>query len=241
MKGIPRLVLGGLLIAMSASQAGAEFVTGSATGLFQNPTPPNTTFSGVGTAQFTWGAPGFFGTSPNRLSFEGASFDASEGAEFTLGRVTYYNAPTFVGTTPSSVDLILDLTLTGPVALVTTIEVRLGLFSTLNDSDEPDPDADFVVASTTPFTLFTVNGRDYTFELVGFDNVGGAGSLVGRDTLRLGEEMEMDADLVARVSTVAQVIPEPASIAMLGMGMSGVLFGWLRRRRIGRDDPRQSG
>ena len=210
----------------------AAYIQGGSQGFFANPNPANSIYSGVGTNTFTWGEP--LGPRPNQLSFLGAGIDVAPGTNFVVGRLTYYNAVTFFGTTTDSVDLSLTLSLSRPTPLQFSGAIRLALLSTTNSTGAPDPDADFVQITTRPAPVLTFDGVSYRFDLVGFANVGGAGSLIGSDTLRLGEEQAATVDLVGRFSAVPGAVPEPSSLALVGIGVLALLAAPLRHRAIAR-------
>ena len=217
-----------LIILLTSADSRAEFIMGNTSGVFENPSPPNAVFSGVGTDTFVYGDDAF-GLGRSQLAFEGAGIDSAANMDFALGTLTYFNGSTLAGSSPSTVDLGLDFVLTSPLSTVIPITIQFELLTTANEG-EPDPDADFVRISSPLVPAFEIGGVSYIFELIGFGNVGGAGSLPATDTLRLAELETATADLIGRISTVA--IPEPSSILMLATGALAlpVIRGWTGRR-----------
>jgi hypothetical protein len=87
--------------------------------------------------------------------------------------------------------------------------------------------ADQVTVSSTQFQqTFTVGGVAYTLDLLGFSQDGGATIANQFQTI---ENFTNVAGLYADVHTASAQVPEPNSLALVGLAMLGVV-GFLRRR-----------
>ena len=228
--------IGTLLLSVPAI---ADTVTGSASGIFQNPVPSGGSIvtTGVGTNVFTYGdgSP----PPPNSLTFTGSSFTSQPlNTVFSVGTLTYYNGTVASGSTPNSVDLAVTLNFTNPALGNILNTVTLGLFSTPN-TGTPDENADYVYLPTTFSTQsFIIGGITYHVALEGFGNVIGDGFL-GSDptTLHVRENASATANLLAEVTSQAPPavggVPEPSTWAMMILGFVGVGFVAYRRKREG--------
>jgi hypothetical protein len=202
------LVFTGSTLVDIARAGGPLSLSGTTGGTFTDPQPTDTTYTGVGTDFFTYGES--LGT-PNQLTIDGTSIDTLTGSDFAVGRLTYFNGGTFIGSTADSVQLDLTLTFSTPVSTTIPLPVTLDLLTTENTTGAADPDADYVTAAFTSSPFFTVGGTSYEFRLLGFNNLSGAGTLFDPYTLRLGEQDSTSADLVGVVAPV----PEPSSFLLL--------------------------
>ena len=210
----------------------AQPVDGSTTGDWVNPTPsaPPVVTTGVGTSTFTWGDGTGFGTGPNSLSFESAAFSGLLESPFKVGKITYFNGTTALGTTPDSVDLSLSLNFTTPALPPVVGSYAFNLVTTPNTSD-PDASADFVyLPGLFSSTDFLIGGTTYRVKLVGFEDIVGDGFLTS-DALQLHvrEGGTASADLFAVVTT--QPIPEPQTYALLLAGLAALTVAVRRRER----------
>lgn len=145
--------------------------SGTADGAFHTPAggsgmvtnlPP-----GGSSDEFTWGepAPGF--QSPNRLTFEGKSFNRiAPGEEFELGTLTYFNGTTLAGTTAAEVQIRIPINLSVPESRE-VLNFTWALESTLNLPEQTDDqNADFVRMGELSARLqTTVAGRRYYLNL----------------------------------------------------------------------------
>jgi hypothetical protein len=160
-----------------------------------------------------WGTP----TPQSGYNWSPASipFDApSNGTPFLLGTFNHLNFPIDNGTAITSIDLNFHMGING-----TSID---GVF-TFNHDETPNPAPD-VVTITSPDlnTLFNFGGTDYIFTLLGFSQDGGTTT----DTeFTTAENQENEAGLYGSIT----VIPEPATMLLLGSGLIG-LAGYARRR-----------
>lgn len=227
--------IGALLFSVPAV---ASDVSGSASGVFNNPQPGGATVSGVGTSFFTYGDPDGFGTGPNSLSFTGTgSFSSAFETPFKVGTLTYFNGTTALGTTPTAVDLALSLNFSTPPLGVVPSAFTFNLVSTPNTTD-PIASADYVYfPSAFSNTVFNIGGTNYTVELTGFQNVTGSAGFLGSNgntEFHVEEGGTASADLYAEVTSQIPVgvgaVPEPSTWAMLLLGFAGVGFMAYRRK-----------
>ncbi|MEP7302735.1 MAG: choice-of-anchor K domain-containing protein [Caldimonas sp.] len=225
--------LAGLALGLAALPiAFAQPVSGTTAAAWNNPLPtgPAIVTTGVGTAFFTWGDSSAFGTNPNSLLFEGDSFVGVLESPFKVGKITYYNGTTAIGSTPDSVDLSLTLNFTTP-ALPPVVGSYLFTLNTTPNTADPDESADFVnLPSAFSSTDFLIGSTTYRVKLVGFDNIVGDGFLTSDAfQLHVREDATASADLYAIVTT--QAIPEPETYALLLAGLAAVSVATRRRRR----------
>lgn len=231
LKKVMVTAIGGGLLVFQISPTLAQTFEGSASGTFGTPDPgsnANPVFSGVGTNTFTWGDPGLFGVGANELIFDGNPFDTTLNSLFAVGDLTYFNGTTLLGTTVETVPLNVSLNFTTPSGVNETFSFDFDLVSTPN-TGTPEENADFVFPiNQTPTQSFNIAGVDYTLQLFGFSQDGGA---TVTDEFRVLEGATTTAELYGRL-TVAPVtgVPEPTSA--LGILALGALGGssWLKHQ-----------
>jgi hypothetical protein len=226
------LLSAAVVLALGASGARAD-VSGTIAGIFNSPTPSNTTYTGVGTSQFTWGKKDGTPT-PNILTFTPATpFSSPLETAFKIGTLSYYNGTTESGTNPTAVNLQIGMDFIAPPAGLQTFAFTLDLDST-NNTNNAVNSADYVIfPSDYPSTEFLIGSTEYTLKITGFENVIGDGYLSSTDSgFHVEEGKTASADLYAEVTSdvtgVGSSVPEPASLAVLGLGAAGLL---LRRKK----------
>lgn len=218
------------LFAASLATHAATF-QGSTSGTFENPTGPSgMVTTGVGSNEFTWGTGANFyndgeyiNSGPSELSFNGKSFDTEINTAFKVGDLEFYNGTIWSGTQATSVDFSLKFDFVTPNNMVQNFTYNFGLDNTLNSY--PNPDGDFVFGlSAVPQSLFSYEGKDYYFELLGFYD--GQGEL--SDSIFAEELAGQTAHLMGQFSSLPSEVPLPAAVWLFGSGLMG--FMAIRRR-----------
>lgn len=218
-----------LLAGALATSAFAADVAGSTTGIFTNPTLESAgVTTGVGTNDFTWGVAAA-GSTVSELTFTGANpFSANFDTPFSLGTLGYTNGTVLLNTGATAVDLQVTAVFTTPTGITKDFTFNLQLTNTPNIGT-PQQNADIVSFpnNAPPPQSFTADGNVYTLQLTGFGQPGPNGfvDVNGFHVLEGGTD---SADLLAKV-TVAPVVPEPMSLALLLPGLAPL--GLVLRRR----------
>lgn len=217
-----------------------------------NVNPATVSVSGNGTQSpsLRWGTPATWFGGQSGYDFVAASppvtitIPPSPSADFSLGEFTHINNP-IVGTSLTSATLQID---TGITVDSTSIGSRSFLFdfthnetpNAANPCANGEPNggtgvnqngcADIITVSVSTLTdSFEVGGVDYTLNILGFQATSGPnnGSFVaGFETV---ERATNTAVILSNADATANVVPEPATLALLGGGVAGI--GWIGRRR----------
>jgi hypothetical protein len=208
----------------------ADPVSGTTSGVWIHPDPgaaPIVT-TGVGTPTFTWGA----SAAPNSLAFDKGpgTFATLTESPFKVGKITYFNGTTTIGTTPDTIDLALTLNFAEPLLGAIVSDYTFKLVTTPN-TDDPIASADYVYLPTAfSTTSFLIDGTTYNVKLAGFENVVGDGFLSSDNlSFHVEEGRTASADLYAVVTTEVSSVPEPQNLALLAAGLG--LMGLAARRR----------
>ena len=210
----------------SHAQAQSLTLQGTSSGTFGTPNRganTNSQSSGVGTNTFTFG-----GGTPNRFTFSGNSFSTGIDSPFAVGNFTYLNEDTQSGTDVASVPLNIQLGFTNPSGVNQILGFDLGINTTPNNTGDPVLDADSVFpVNRFANSSFNVGGTDYTLELIGFSQDGGATVI---DQFILPEGQTTASAAIARI-TAASNVPEPSStVGLLALGVLG--SGAMLKRKL---------
>ena len=235
----PALVASVTASALLATAQAAPF-TGSAVGSWSNLQASGTgnvytilNNDAGGVASFSFGLGD--GTRPNLFTFNGVGSDGGSGfsanaeQSFDIGHFTYFNGSTTNFPAESSIDLGIALTLTSPVSNISHFLYDFGIDLTPNTTGNPMLDGDIVtIANGLTTSTFTVGSTVYTLMLDGFSTDGGH---TFTSQFLSPENTTASADIYATITTHTVAVPEPASLALFGIGLLG-LTAVFRRKRV---------
>lgn len=204
----------------------AALFQGHSSGVFDNATGQSgMVTAGQGTDHFTWGKGAYSHSTgswfwkqnhyhnPSKLSYSGKSFDVGLDTAFEVGSLFFRNGIINAGTGAETVDFSLALDFTVPSLFSNAFNFDFALNNTTN------PNGDTVsLLSALPSYLYSHEGQDYYFELLGFKS--------GGQILDQIFEKEGKSDhykLVGQFSALPSEVPLPAAIWLFGSGLIGFM------------------
>ena len=157
--------------------------------------------------------------------------NVAAGQLFDIGRFTYFNGTTSIGSNIDAVSLGINLTLTNPADAspgTSAYNYNFGIDITPNNTGDPVLDGDIVTISNGITSgTFTSGGLTYTLALKGFSTNGGE---TFTTNFLSPEGSNARADIYAVINQPQLVgVPEPATMTLLGVSIAGL--GALRRIR----------
>lgn len=177
--------------------------------------------------RLTWGN-AVAGSFTNYVQYDGLGFSTDVNTLFAVGDLTYRN-----GTTTSSFNgdfpLEIELSFTNPFNSGENFNYTFNILNTTNTTGDPVLDGDILTFTANGVTSdsFNFGGVDYTLKLLGFSSDGG-NTFVSE--FNSPEESVANAMLYAEITTVSADVPEPTTIAALGL-LGVYLAGSLRKNR----------
>ena len=170
--------------------------------------------------QIRWGDPvgndksglGFTGSAPPDVAF-------GVGDTFEIGQLRHFNNPVSGGTAAESAVLEISLTFSDPVLGPETFDFTFEIDETPNAPGPPASDdiIDFPASYATE--TFLIGDTEYTLQLLGFGD--SAEDLL--DQFVSPEGTTNETLLWGRITTASTIIPEPATIFLLGLGLFALL------------------
>ena len=182
----------------------------------------------AGNEEIRWGGAATPTSSKSGYRFDGAAppaFSVDTGVEFVLGKFTHFNFPISAGTaiTGAQLNLTTFLTIDG-----TPLTEGPFTFSFLHN-ETPNTSSgccnDIVnFSNLVSSDTFNIGGVDYTLAMTGF--LGADNMPV--DSFSTREGRINSAEVTAMFTSVTTQVPEPGSLALLGLGLLGLAA--LRKR-----------
>ena len=180
------IILAAISLLASISPAMGQTVTASSSGVW-TAVNGGSDVTGVGTSEVRWGEPAE--NYKSGLRFDGQSVNSNFGQEFCLGKLTHFNYPIY--NAASGATLKVKMTFTNPPLGSVSFIYDMGIDETTNPRGgvcgetsctyspcETTPCPDKVSwPNAIPDQIFTIDGIDYTLQIVGIKDACPSGNL----------------------------------------------------------------